>query len=198
MWIDPETGERHVIYPSKEFMRDLTAFNNSECKHEQRVRVLVPDKNGNKHLRDQCRACGCPVGPARPRSEASPSTPDWDKELYDSQKRKREDERTALYRSHIQLQAKQKAQGLDDYSTYRKSPEWQAKRLKVLERAKGICEGCGDQPATVIHHLTYEHIYDELLFELVALCRGCHEKCHPEHEEGDDFDMEMNEYEPEF
>ena len=197
IWTDPETGEKYIIYPTLEFMSDLAAFN-SECKHERRTRVLVPDKNGNKHLKDQCLSCGSPLGSARPRSEADPSTPDWDKTLFESLKRKREEERITLYRSHIRLQTEQKAQGQDDYSAYRKSPEWQKKRLKVLERAKGICEGCGEEPASVIHHLTYAHIYDELLFELVALCQDCHAKCHPDHEEESPSDDEFSEFESEF
>jgi len=98
----------------------------------------------------------------------------------------------------LSRQAKDKEQGLDDYTAYRKSPEWQKKRLKVLERAKGICEGCGENPATQVHHLTYAHIYDELLFELVALCRDCHSKCHADHDVEFDSDDELSEIEAEF
>lgn len=66
----------------------------------------------------------------------------------------------------------------DEYRHYLNSPEWAEKRAAVLKRSKGICEGCLAEPATQVHHLTYDHIYDELLWELVAVCRRCHEKAH--------------------
>jgi 5-methylcytosine-specific restriction endonuclease McrA len=77
-----------------------------------------------------------------------------------------------------------KARGVSDevffdlYDKYLQSPYWLNRREKVLRRANGICEGCLTRPATMVHHLTYEHIGDELLFELRAICGRCHEKCH--------------------
>jgi hypothetical protein len=64
------------------------------------------------------------------------------------------------------------------YQTYLQSTEWKEKREKVLLRAQGICEGCRENKATVVHHLNYKHVGDELLFELVALCEECHYKVH--------------------
>ena len=55
---------------------------------------------------------------------------------------------------------------------------WKKKRGKVLERASGICEGCLEKPATQVHHLSYEHVGDEYLFELVAVCDACHDNLH--------------------
>lgn len=52
-----------------------------------------------------------------------------------------------------------------------------AKRARVLLRAGRKCEGCGEE-ATQVHHLTYEHVFEEFLFELIAVCRGCHERLH--------------------
>src|SRR5690606_1665469 len=47
-----------------------------------------------------------------------------------------------------------------------------------MERAGWICEGCRTRPAEQVHHLTYSHVFDELLFQLVALCEPCHNKAH--------------------
>jgi hypothetical protein len=30
-----------------------------------------------------------------------------------------------------------------------------------------------------VHHLNYQRLGDEMLFDLVALCEGCHQKLHP-------------------
>jgi len=64
------------------------------------------------------------------------------------------------------------------YDTYIRSERWGAKRAMVLGRCGHKCEGCGTKPATQVYHLTYEHLGDELLFELVGLCKDCHERVH--------------------
>jgi 5-methylcytosine-specific restriction endonuclease McrA len=64
------------------------------------------------------------------------------------------------------------------YDKYLTSPEWINKRIVVLKRAGGICEGCSEHAATQVHHLTYAHVGNEFLFELVAVCDECHDKLH--------------------
>lgn len=61
---------------------------------------------------------------------------------------------------------------------YLKSPAWKARREKVMQRANGVCEGCLVARATEVHHLTYAHAGDEFMWELRAICRGCHERLH--------------------
>jgi len=65
-----------------------------------------------------------------------------------------------------------------EYSEYLKTDKWRELRRKVMTRCNGICEGCASKPVHDVHHLTYSHIYDELLYQLVGLCRECHEKAH--------------------
>jgi 5-methylcytosine-specific restriction endonuclease McrA len=36
-------------------------------------------------------------------------------------------------------------------------------------------DGCQSR-ATQVHHLTYRHLGNEPLFELMAICRDCHEQ----------------------
>jgi hypothetical protein len=69
------------------------------------------------------------------------------------------------------------------HEDYLASKSWAEKRAKVMKRANRLCEGCRDRKATIVHHLSYERWGDELLFDLVALCRTCHAKCHPEKQE---------------
>lgn len=68
----------------------------------------------------------------------------------------------------------------EQYADYLRSEEWAARRTKVMQRAGGICEGCRDRPAEEVHHLTYEHVTQEFLFELVAMCGDCHARFHGE------------------
>lgn len=62
------------------------------------------------------------------------------------------------------------------YKNYLKSPAWKVKRDAVEQRDGGQCV-CGAQ-ATEVHHKTYKNIGKELLSDLVALCKECHEREH--------------------
>ena len=61
-----------------------------------------------------------------------------------------------------------------DYLEYLNSPEWQYKRAKVIQRARGYCERCHKNAAREVHHLTYARLGDEDMADLMALCRPCH------------------------
>jgi len=66
----------------------------------------------------------------------------------------------------------------EKYAAYLASDLWTRRRNKVMDRCGGVCEGCMTNKATDVHHLTYRHVYNEFAFELVALCRSCHERAH--------------------
>lgn len=64
------------------------------------------------------------------------------------------------------------------YDAYLESDEWRRKRALVLKRSAGVCEGCGVRPAVQVHHLHYKRVFREMLFDLVAVCRQCHDAIH--------------------
>lgn len=71
-----------------------------------------------------------------------------------------------------------------DYDDYiENSPIWDAKRRLVLNRASGCCERCGERALLEVHHLHYETLGHEGLYELEALCEGCHEEADEERKE---------------
>lgn len=61
-----------------------------------------------------------------------------------------------------------------DRHVYMASREWALKREAVRERSQGFCERCWYAPQEAVHHMTYEHLGDEPLDELLAVCRPCH------------------------
>jgi hypothetical protein len=65
-----------------------------------------------------------------------------------------------------------------NYNKYLLTDKWQNKRLKVLQRDKYLCQACLTNKATQLHHLTYERVFDEPLFDLVSICVPCHDKLH--------------------
>lgn len=62
------------------------------------------------------------------------------------------------------------------YGEYIRSDKWRGKRAAVLRRDGNLCQACLVLPATEVHHKTYEHVYDEPLFDLVSVCHVCHER----------------------
>lgn len=61
------------------------------------------------------------------------------------------------------------------YRRYLASREWGLKKRAVAERSGGICERCHRNPANQVHHLSYEHLYNEPLEDLQHICGPCHE-----------------------
>lgn len=64
------------------------------------------------------------------------------------------------------------------YIRHLNSSEWYDLKKKVMERSGGACEGCRDYLIEEIHHLTYEHMGHEFLWELVGVCGKCHGRYH--------------------
>jgi 5-methylcytosine-specific restriction endonuclease McrA len=64
------------------------------------------------------------------------------------------------------------------YAEYRRTPEWKARRSRVLIRAGNKCELCNATGQLDVHHRSYEHYTQEPLSSLIALCRSCHRHFH--------------------
>lgn len=76
------------------------------------------------------------------------------------------------------IKAQEDAEWWARYNGYLRTPEWRRRSALVIARAGGICEGCRENPAKQAHHLTYENVGAEFLWELRAVCNGCHDRYH--------------------
>jgi len=65
-----------------------------------------------------------------------------------------------------------------NYLEYLKTPKWKNIKNKIRSRAKNKCEKCGSNKELHTHHLTYERRGNELLSDLICLCKDCHEAAH--------------------
>ena len=143
-----------------------------ECKScdssvgsELRRRVIA---NGSIQFVAQCLTCGRSASnPVSRAALRNTNLPPWDDELAARYDQSRTSERES-----------EKSQWFAEHDRYLGTATWRAKRAAVMARAQGRCEGCGVKAATQVHHLTYEHWQDELLWELVAICAECHERVH--------------------
>lgn len=158
-----------------------TSWNSLACAHihqETRKRTL---SNGSVAYWDQCMKCGRGIR-ARKKSEVIGTPEDWDEELH----RREQDRLSAQYQ---RLHDEKNREFWDTYNAHIRSDKWRELRRKVIKRCGGICEGCAVNDVDHIHHTTYTHLGNELLFELLGLCHDCHERTHG-HAIGDDYPIE--------
>lgn len=152
------------------------------CDHKDKIqyrqRVL---RDGSIAVYRQCSHCGKAFGAAK-RDSFSATLPPFDEELaeerYQELRHKLDDLRESLLARQRAAHEARDGEWWDWYNAYLDSPEWKQKRSRVLDRADGICEGCGINRASQVHHLTYKNVGNEFLFELVAVCNICHERLH--------------------
>lgn len=64
------------------------------------------------------------------------------------------------------------------YLDYLKSKKWKSIRIKLFEMRGHRCELCGGNKVIQVHHIDYIRIGNERPFDLVVLCKDCHEKAH--------------------
>jgi len=147
------------------------------CEHEQTEIRRKLDRNGRPRYYHQCLECGRSVGTQLKAAaiENPKAVKDFSVEL--------ESIRRAEFRAAFGQRQKEEYDRIEQswrniYDEYMNSPEWAEKRNLVFMRAGGICEGCRKKKATDCHHTTYENLKQEFLFELLALCRECHDRYH--------------------
>ena len=81
----------------------------------------------------------------------------------------------------------------DNYQIYLKSKAWAETREKFFEQVGGLCV-CGGT-ATEVHHKTYENIgKEELLTDLVGLCKECHREFHKKDYKGEEYWDQLKSY----
>lgn len=149
----------------------------SSCAHSHRSPIFKIAADGTKRYYLQCDACGFGmVGLKRSDARTKLAVP-YREELVELRAReareawdaKRRDERAAWFARH---------------DAYLRTPQWKALRQKVIDRERGLCQGCRDRSGTQVHHTSYQRHGRELLIDLVLLCDQCHELAHAEDESG--------------
>lgn len=169
----------------------LMPFNPAECPcyREPGLHLEVRQKiiaGGGIQLRQQCVRCGRGAGGAISRSKVD--NPDGCPYYDEGLEQLKLAEWAASPKHQGQLQERQdktavaaqlrRERFFADYEIYLQSPLWKAKRLAVLKRDNWKCQACLMRAACQVHHLTYNHVGNEPLFDLVSVCIDCHQKLH--------------------
>ena len=151
------------------------------CEHVKGEVRRREDKAGRTLLQRQCVRCGEKIGtflPIKDFSNEQVATMNFFDETLEL--KYSEDFSKAMVQQNADEKARLKAEFLQKHDAYLKSEVWKKLRQKILNRSDHICEGCGEAPATQVHHMNYERWGgNELLIDLLAVCRDCHKKLHP-------------------
>ena len=158
----------------------------SKCycaKSETRLRTK---RNGQTAIYKQCKTCGSSVGNPIAKKNYSndelEKLPIWDEQLSFKYNNKRNE---SLQLAQQAEEERSSNEWWNHYNSYLDSHEWKKVRKRVLERDKWLCQGCLEKQASQVHHLTYEHAGEELLFELISVCDSCHDRLHADNDEQD-------------
>lgn len=65
-----------------------------------------------------------------------------------------------------------------DYNEYIQSAKWKEKRNRRVAIDRYRCQKCGSTSKLNVHHLSYEHLGDEPMEDLITLCESCHAAVH--------------------
>lgn len=144
---------------------------NCELSEHELYFVKFTCANGAIQLRKQCIKCGYTDSHNYPKRIVKNID---ELEFFNNEKRdlfiKKENEKRQL------LWEEKHANNLEELNKYYNSDKWKIKREYVLKRDKYICQACLTNKATQVHHLSYMHVTNEPLFELVSICKRCHDK----------------------
>lgn len=185
-WVkDPETGQLLPIEKDQSWRTALNAFFADECQHVSHEAMRVTIADGRTQVMRCCTKCGDRIGSPMSQKDREwvQSLPWLSADLIEGYSSRRSRERHAIMLDLARRQFRERGRFTTAYRDYLASPEWKARRAKVMRRCHGKCEGCGDQAAVEVHHLTYRHFMEEFLFELVGLCVQCHDRYHAIDEE---------------
>lgn len=77
-----------------------------------------------------------------------------------------------------------------DYTEYLRTRHWAKTKREVAAQFNGVPDCvCGSDTSLNLHHLTYDRLGQELLRDLVFLCRTCHEIVHKMHRYSSDTSL---------
>lgn len=180
-------------------MFDLLPSNDEEmppdrtCDHEDQHVVRYMQSNGVEIARVQCKTCGKGLGNKRKADYDFSNLPVFDDELREEWNKCKQEAYNAYWqRKQARWEAERQEAEQEkneksliwwrNYNAYLKTPGWYKIRQAVLTRDNNLCQACLRNTATHVHHLSYD-LYNQVgrsaAFELVAICRACHEQIHP-------------------
>lgn len=140
----------------------------NDCTHEN---IELRHRDTNNSYCMQCLECGRTFGSIKHNDltdEQKADAPALDDSI-------QERHWAAKREASTVARQEQKQEWFKKHNNYLMSYEWRAKRIEVLRRDGYMCQACLKNQASEVHHLRYDHWGNEPLFDLVSVCKPCHE-----------------------
>lgn len=184
-------GSENIILHDIEFMQFFGCYDCGEhgkpygnkcCNSQDLIHIMVEQSNSSWVRRTACKNCKSVQGKNIPKGTDYQKLPRLTK-LKREEYQKNYDRVSNLFWHKVRefLQEKDAIKQLEwrsIYETYIKSDEWRRKTILVRKRDNNICQACLSAPAQAVHHLTYQNLTKEPLFELISVCHACHSNIH--------------------
>jgi len=148
------------------------------CMHPRAQPRRRPMGVGLMSVWEQCPDCGLGLKAIKKETFSAAqldALPLYDTDLQDRLYKERWE---ARQEARVTAQEQRNGAWWDTYHAYVASDTWRWTRQRVLTRDEGVCQGCRARQASDVHHLTYDHLGEEFLWELMSVCRECHERLH--------------------
>lgn len=183
--------ELKSVAPDRRWWEQLTGAweyaQSYKCRHSYREPVKWTLANGVVRVVLQCESCGDKHSTGVRKADYPDDLPALDETLIDEARAAFSEFYKQLQAIHVEAGAeyerRQKHERSSEwwarYSAYLETPQWKEKRARVLERDGYVCQACLRREATQAHHLTYERVFNEPAFDLIAVCDTCHRALHP-------------------
>lgn len=146
----------------------------TNCPHEKVELRYITNSHEKKMYVHQCLFCGRKAGDWIKHSKVRGAGVPFNEELINCLSvlnHDREDLRKSVFKDNTQARR-------EIYDQYMGSIDWLNIRDKALSRDEYLCQGCLEARATQVHHLIYDNLGQEFLFELISLCAACHTRIH--------------------
>lgn len=155
---------------------------NDRCTHGRQEVRRRTYSNGVAHFVMQCMTCGSQVR-SMPKEEAMRLggivAAAFDDDLQEQWREKRAAYWREYRESRESAYREQQEQRRESYRLYLLSEKWRRTRERRLAMDRWQCQARMDgclRKASEVHHLTYDHLGDEPLFDLISVCPECHRR----------------------
>lgn len=158
------------------------------CAHTNVRPTRATKSNGVVCVYLQCTNCGEKIKEVSKKEYNVNILPAFNEDLrrfHRQQKQEHRQEIAGRWLDEMQNErTQQDAEFWRKYSAYLRSEHWRRLRLSVLKRDKYQCQNCFDsvtEQTAHVHHISYvgfQRVGYSFAFEVVTLCRECHEDFH--------------------
>lgn len=162
-------------------------YHDNCCDNPDR-QLAIKKTRTHRRLITQCQSCGDSKGNSIAHEDRDlDEIPEFNFELEERMIDQRNDQYFQVekeFRLHFSEKYKARCEIVkverypEEYVKYISSPKWKIKSFSILKRDNFTCKCCSNAKAEEVHHIVYDNLGNEADFQLVSVCKPCHERLH--------------------